>query len=455
MVLRAAEEEWDVVTATPRGRGTPDSYLASAAGRSLALRVASLGLIFICHLLLTRLLGAHAYGLYAYALAWMKALSVPATLGLERLVVREVAIYNARSDWASWHGLLIWAGRALLIAAIGIALVAVALSLLISGSAEGLQPFWLAMALLPMLTLLRLKQFVMQGMHRAILGQIPETLVQPLLLTILIPVYFAFVGRLTATGAMGLNVAATLAALVCGVALFGRTLPTSVKESAPNAQARVWRRSMVPLLLVSGVTAVSGQIPVLMLGAIGNAEAAGILSVAKRLADLTIIPILALSAVLTPRLAALWAMRDIRGLQRTMTKCARWVTLVSLPLALVFIIFGRPVLEIFGVPFVAGTTALTLLCVGQIVNMFAGSNGLLLVMAGHEREVAVITVAGALLNLMLCALLVPGWGISGGAVSVTASLTAWNLLLMWRVWRVLGIRSSIFARLIDERQEAN
>jgi len=212
---------------------------------------------------------------------------------------------------------------------------------------------------------------------------------------------------------------------------------------------------MVPLLLVSGVTAVSGQIPVLMLGAIGNAEAAGILSVAKRLADLTIIPTLALSAVLTPRLAALWAMRDMRGLQRTMTKCARWVTLVSLPLALVFIMFGRPVLEIFGVPFVAGTTALTLLCVGQIVNMFAGSNGLLLVMAGHEREVAVIAIAGALLNLMLCALLVPGWGMSGGAVSVTASLTAWNLLLMWRVWRVLGIRSSIFARLIDERQAAN
>ena len=437
------------------GPGATESYLARAAAGSLALRVASLGLVFICHLLLTRLLGARAYGLYAYALAWMKALSVPATLGLERLLVREVAIYRARSDWASWRGLLIWAGRTLLIAAVGIALVAVAVSWLIAGSAEGLQAFWLAMALLPLLALLRLKQFVMQGMHRTVVGQIPETLVQPLLLTTLVAAYFASVGRLTATGAMGLNVAATLVALVCGVVLLERTLPASVKESAPNTQPRVWLRSAVPLLLVSGINAMSGQIPVLMLGAMRNAEAAGILSIAKRLADLTILPTLALSAVLTPTLATLWATHDRRGLQRTITKCARGVTLVSLPIALVFIIFGGPLLEVFGAPFAAGTTALALLCVGQIVNMFAGSIGLLLVMTGHEREVAFISTACALLNFCLCASLIPRWGMAGAAVGAAASLIVWNLWLAWRVWRMLGIRSTIFARLVERPHEAS
>jgi hypothetical protein len=32
---------------------------------------------FIGHLILTRLLGANAYGVYAYALSWMMALIVP------------------------------------------------------------------------------------------------------------------------------------------------------------------------------------------------------------------------------------------------------------------------------------------------------------------------------------------------------------------------------------------
>src|SRR5438105_2363000 len=434
MELRAAESRRDAITATPLVRYATEGRPVRAAAGSLALRVASLGLGFICHLLLTRLLRAHGYGLYAYALAWMKALSVPATLGLERLLVREVATYHARSDWASWRGLLIWARRTLLAASAGIALVAVAVSWLISGGAEGRGAFWLAMSLLPLLALLRLKQFVMQGIHRTVVGQMPETLVQPLLLTAL---------------------AATCAALVCGAALLERALPASVKEAAPNAQPRVWMRSVVPLLLVSGVNSVSGQIPVLMLGALRNAEAAGIMSVAKRLSDLTIIPTLAFGAVLAPTLAALWAARDMRGLQRALTQWSRGVTLVSLPLALVFIISGRPLLEVFGAPFAAGATALALLCVGQVVNMLAGTNGLLLMTTGHEREVAFISTACALLNFGLCASLIPRWGMAGAAVGAAAALILWNLWLAWRAWRLLGIRPTIFARLVERPREAS
>jgi O-antigen/teichoic acid export membrane protein len=179
------------------GSGLTESYLARATVGNLALRVISLGLVFICHLLLARLLGAHDYGVYAYALAWIKALCVPATLGLERLVIREVATFRAHLDWASWHGLLIWASRTLLVAAVSIALCAVGVSWLIADHTEGLHTLWLAMALLPMLAFLRLKQFVLQGMHRTIVGLIPETLVHPLLLTTLIAAYYISVGGLT------------------------------------------------------------------------------------------------------------------------------------------------------------------------------------------------------------------------------------------------------------------
>jgi O-antigen/teichoic acid export membrane protein len=437
-----------------KGRDRPaltEGYLARAAAGSMVIRVCALGLVFVSQLLLARSLGAHAYGLYAYALAWLKTLTVPATLGLERLLVREVATYHARSDWASWRGLLIWAGRMLLGAATGLTLVAVVVSWFIARSGEGLQVFWLAIAALPLIALLRLKQFVMQGMHRTIIGQVPESLVQPLILTTLLVTYFACVGRLTATGAMSLNLAAMCAALACGVVLSERILPAAVKESAPKMHERLWLRSVLPLLLVSGVNSMSGQIPVLMLGALRNAEAAGILSVARRLADLTTLPILALSAVLTPTLAALWATRDMRGIQRTMTKCARGVTLVSVPIALILIIAGRPLLAIFGVPFTAGASALALLCVGQIINVLVGSNGLLLVLAGHEREAAFISTTCALLNCGLCAALISSWGMWGAAVGATASLIIWNLWLAWRVWRRLGIRPTIWARL-DERQ---
>jgi O-antigen/teichoic acid export membrane protein len=185
----------------------------------------------------------------------------------------------------------------------------------------------------------------------------------------------------------------------------------------------------------------------------GDAKAAGILSVANRFADLIALPTLASSAVLTPTLATLWATNDRRGLQRAMTKCARGVTLTALPLALAFIIFGHQLLKVFGTSFTAGTTALTVLCVGQIANIFAGSNGILLVMTGHEREVAFISTACAMLNCVLCAALIPRWGATGAAAGGATSLIVWNLWLVSCSRRRLGIRPTIFARLVERSPE--
>lgn len=440
---RAGAGHDPAAAAAGAGGGGP---LARAAAGSLALRVASLGLGFACQLLLTRLLRAHSFGLYVYALAWMKALSVPATLGLERLIVREVAAARARSDWGAWRGLIRWADRTVLLASGGIALTAVAASWVAAGGTEGLTAFWLAMALLPLVALTRVRQYVMQGMHRAVVGQLPEAIIHPLLLVALAAAHHALWGGLTAAGAMGLSVAAACAALACAARLSARALPAAVKESPPETRPGVWMRGALAMLLVSGVQSVSSQIPVLVVGYVLNPEAAGVLAVAKSLADLTIIPTLALSAVLTPAMASLWAERDTGGLQRTLVRCARWVALTSLPIALTFMLFGRPLLGVFGAPFEGGAAALAILCAGQIVNVMTGSNGLLLVMTGREREVAFISTACALLNLGLCALLAARAGMEGAAAGAAASQIVWNLWLAWRVWRRLGMRTTVFAR---------
>ena len=419
--------------------------LARDAVGSLGLRAASLGLGLAGHLLLTRALGARGYGVYAYALSWVMALSVPAMLGLDRLVVREVALYRARSDWGLWHGLLLWADRTLLAVSLGLALLAIIVSWLVAGNAPGLWAFWLAMALLPLTALMRLKQAVIQGMHRTVAGQLPELLVHPLLLLILAAAAYAALGEgMTAAWAVAMNAAATLAALILGMALVGRHLPPTVKESAPGGQARIWMQSALPLVCVSGAYAVSSQIPVLMLGAVEGTEAAGILNVAKRLADLTIFPSLALSMVLAPAVVGLWAARDVQGLQQTLTKCARGATLASLPLALVLILSGDWFLQLFGAQFRGGSTALAILSVGHLVNTLTGSVGLLLVMTGHEREVAVVSTACTLLNLVLCAATIPFWGATAAAVSAAVSLIIWNLWLAWHTWRLLGIRPGVF-----------
>src|SRR5687767_9055841 len=149
--------------------------LLRAAGASLALPAGALALALLATLLLTRSLGPAAYGLFAVALGWVKALSVPASLGLERIVVREIARSGVHKGWGALRGVLIWAGRLLFGTASGVALAAAILFWIATPDPGELTILWLAMALLPLLAVMRLCQFALMGLQRPLLAQVPES----------------------------------------------------------------------------------------------------------------------------------------------------------------------------------------------------------------------------------------------------------------------------------------
>jgi len=104
--------------------------------------------------------------------------------------------------------------------------------------------------------------------------------------------------------------------------------------------------------------------------------------------------------------------------------------------------FGQAFLGWFGAGFSTGQGAMIVLCFGQWVNVALGPVALLLTMTGHERDALVGIAWGAGVNLLLSAVLIPPLGMIGAAVSSTASLIAWNLILVVWVRRRLGIGST-------------
>jgi ABC-type sugar transport system permease subunit len=67
------------------------SRLAREAFWTVVLKSANTLLGFVTTVLLARLLGAEGYGIYAYALALVSLLAMPAHAGLPNLVLRETA----------------------------------------------------------------------------------------------------------------------------------------------------------------------------------------------------------------------------------------------------------------------------------------------------------------------------------------------------------------------------
>lgn len=177
-----------------------------------------------------------------------------------------------------------------------------------------------------------------------------------------------------------------------------------------------------------------------MLGMFRSAEEVGLYRGAFQLATLVAFPLQAMNYVLAPHFARLWVQSEFKRLQRIVTISARAVFAISLPLAILFICAGNPIMGgLFGEEFASGGVALAILCFGQLLNAGMGAVGSLLNMTGLERRSAEAVAVAAIANVLLNLWLIPVWGINGASLATTISLFVWNLYMGFFVVKKLKI----------------
>jgi len=424
------------------------NYIFRAAAGTLALRVVAASLTLILSGVIARNLGVADYGTYTYALTCIYFLATPACLGIDRLLVRLIAVYQAHDDWSKVRGILRWSNQLVLAASILFGLLALSISFLSSPSDSLRHTFLISLLVLPFLALTTLKQSAMQGMQNVLRGQLSESVFRPLfMLGLLAVVYFASGQRLSAPAAACVNALASGAAFLMAAKLLRNNLPPSFKASSPEYQKAGWTRHALPLLLVATLGIISTQTETLILGAIKGMEAVGYFTVANRGAELISLALLIVGVPLAPTYARLWVSKDAKELERVARLGAYASLLVALPVMLALFFYGTWFLALFGQEFTRAQPVLEILSVGHIINVMMGSVGLLLIMCGHEREAAVGTAVSIIIKILLCALLIPAWGVVGAAIARTGSLIAWNLLLLYLVHKKLAINPTVFGKL--------
>ena len=427
---------------------TPGFRLLSQTGGNVGLNGATLVLNFALALLLSRLLGSDGYGAYAFALSWAMLLAIPAILGLPSVLVRKLATYRVRGDWVHARGLIRWANVAVLAASFCVSVTAAVTFWALDWPGPPLfEPTLIALALVPLMTVISIRQGAMQGFGAVVLGRTPEALVAPTLTIGLVLVLAGSLATgLSATGAVGAHVLAAATAALLGVYLLGRTLPSKVLEAEPRYEARTWLVAALPLLLMSGIQAVNFQAGTILTGAIAGSGEAGIFSVALRVAG--VLPFLLLAAVppLMPTIAELYERGEAERLQRLLTRAAQGVFFGSLPAVIGLLVFAGPILDLFGEDFGAGVDALRILCLGQLVNLATGFAGTVLIMTGEAGAATKAAAVSTAVNLALCAALIPAFGAGGAAVATASSVAVMNVLMVFLLWRRRGIYSPPLGR---------
>jgi len=129
----------------------------------------------------------------------------------------------------------------------------------------------------------------------------------------------------------------------------------------------------------------------------------------------------------------------------------KWSAYLSLPLAVVFVIAPGAVLAgTFGAGFSLGAPVLTVLTIGQLVNILTGPVGVILVMTGRQRRWLLLTACSISLNVILDVLWLPRYGVMGAAYASAlallvmfggGTLSVFGLYHMWpvdrRFWRLV------------------
>jgi len=430
-----------------------NSFIKEATG-TFGLKIAVTGMNFFTSLLLVRLLGSTGYGNYAYAISWIMLLGVPAGLGLNRLLVRNIAVYQSRSAWSLMSGILRWADRVVLFASLSVASLS-AVVLWFSRTnidSQMFHPLWVALVLLPLTALMAVRLSVIQGLGHIVIAQLPDLLFQPLLFIALIGGLSLFVERhITASWVVGMHAVTVGIALLIGMRILRKMLPPAAKSSVPVYETRRWLGSALSMMSVGGMSVISSRIDILLLGGIMGADAVGIYNVAIRGAELVTFILMPVHQTLGPVVASLYAGNDMRRLQGMVAKSTRIAFLLSLPIALGLVVFGYWFLLVFGPEFVRGQTALAILSIGQLANVATGPVILLLIMTAYERVAAVSIGIGAALNILFNATLIPIWGLEGAAIATASSTVVWNALMVIWVYKKLGIHSTALGRISFRR----
>jgi len=432
------------------GRSALSRELSLNAMGSVLVKLGGTGLALLLTMLLARVMGAEGYGIYSYALSLVLLLTVPAQLGLPNLLVRETAKAQANEDWQIMRGLWRWSTGLAGLLSVLIAAIAWAVLIVWADSFNPEQRAALvpALLLIPFITLGNLRDSALRGLRHVVLGQLSETVLRPgLLLTVLLILGWVWQDyRFTSAQVMGVNCAAAGTAFVIVSFLLNRKTPSAFLDSPPRYHSGQWLRSALPLAFVVGMFMINQHVSVLILGYVCTPTEVGVFKVAISLSSVVIFALQTINAILAPYYARFYTQRDMQRLQRLVMLSSRAVLAFSLPVVAVLMIFGEWLLQhLFGHDYVVGYQAMVILALGQLVNAASGSVALLLNMTGHERDTAKVIALFAVLNVGLNTALIPVLGLIGAAWASAVSTTLWNLVLLWLVYRRLGVVSFAWA----------
>ena len=426
-----------------RKKCTDWSQVVEGGGTVFLASLVGNGLNYGFAIVLARWLGAADFGVYALGLTIFNVLTLVLVLGLDTGIVKFVSHHLAtgqgdRARHAIAHATTV-AGVCGLVGGIVLACLAPTISNAVYGKPDLLPVLlWFSIAI-PLATVSAVWLSSLQAF-------------QTVRYTVLVKYLWEPVGKFLLAGllvAAGFGLGGALFGIVVTLAISAGYFMRGIRCVAfgDTRHRTVWSRHEVqalmafsgPLTISNAVAVFASRSDILVLGYWVSAQEVGIYLAAFQTAAVMSLVLGSFESVYAPALGRSVAEQEWSNVEQLYRAMSRMTGIIATPIFLFLIITSKEVLGWFGDPFIVGAACLTVLAVGQLLNNLIGSASAVLLMAGHSRLVMVNTVLLGLLMIGATVLLIPAWGIWGGALAAAASLVLMNVTRVLEVWWLHGI----------------
>ncbi|MBN2199834.1 MAG: flippase [Candidatus Aminicenantes bacterium] len=398
------------------------------------------GLRYVYQLIVARSMGPGVYGGLLLGIAILQVMALIADLGLSQGVVRYTAIYQGLGDRRRIKGVILSALRAVLVSGplLGLLLFlgSQPLAFRVFRAPELALVLKFMAVVLPLYVLTTIMAFSFQGLQVIKYRVYVNQFVEPGARVLLAVLFLALGGGLL--GAMSAYVLGVFLALAAAAWLMRRVFPEiSLPSVVPVFERKELFSFSWPLLFSFLMSYLIVWNDTLFLGILRSAKEVGVYGAAQRTALLMTFILGAFTAIFGPIVADLLSREKRKDLSRYFQTVVYWSFALTLPLAVLAVLFARPVLRLFGEPFAAAAPALNVLAGGWAVHALLGLCGNIITMSGRSKLQMANNIFLLAVNVALHLLLIPRYGIPGAAAATAGSVVLYDVLTLVEVRRFL------------------
>ena len=413
---------------------------------AFSVRVISAGLLYLTQVILARWMGTFEYGIYVFIWTWVLMLGGLASLGLNIAAIRLLPEYRETDRLTLLRGYT--RGTRLLVFFVG--------TLLALAGALGLYffedylanyyvlPLYLALICIPMYAVCDLQDGFGRGKAWMGLALFPPYILRPLLILAGMVVALLIGAPMTATTAAISAIVATWAATILQTFWINQKLVQEIGSGSRSYDFPSWFTVATPLLIINACELLLQYTDVLIISRYMRPEDVAIYFAAAKTMSLIMFVHYAVGSAAANRFSALRARGDEAELKTVVADSVKWTFWPSLGAAVLLLLMGKFLLSLFGPNFTDGYPVMTILVAGFLLRSAMGPAEFLLQMLGEQKRCAAILVTTAILNIILNLILVPAYGMVGGATATSIALMTSALLHYIVARRQLGIDVAVW-----------